>query len=264
MRSEILRLIACVIVVSLTMIGCDGVTQPEPVDPLTELKQRLAQSPRENEEAEEIALWLSGEIVAPETLYVQVRDALTRLRDAFGDSVPCLDSISYRHTHQVSYLYLGMNACAVERIREGTYHGWDSLNALYRVTSIDTSWFSEGWLDMAELRFEGRLNPVLLDEYYEGLSGVGFVDVQDNYLGDGPNLYPWMSESGFTFLLRNTWGCYPTWCPEGHFWYFKEIDQQPVLVGDYLHDQQSEWPDWWAEANDSYCAWFIVDHCPGD
>ena len=264
MRFEILRLIACLIVVSLMMISCDGITQPEPVDPFADLKQRLAQSPRENEEAELMALWLSDEIVAPETLYVQVHDALTRLRDTFGDSVHCLDSISYRHTHQVSYVSLAMNACAVESIREGTYHHWDSLNTLYRVTSIDTSWFSEGWLHLAILRFEGRLNPVILGEYYEQLDGVGFVGLENNYLGDGPNLYPWKTESGFTFLLRNTWDCWPIGCPLGHFWYFREIDQQPVLVGDYLFDSESEWPDWWAEANDSYCAWFLVDHCPGD
>lgn len=264
MKSAVPGLVVGLILVSLIVIGCDGITEPEQIDPLADLKQRLAQSPRDNEEAELMALFLSGEIVAPETLYVQVHDALTRLRDTCSDSVPCLDSISYRHTHHTSYLNLWLLEDAIERIRNGTYHDWDSLNSLYRVTSIDTSLFSHAWLHTAILRFEGRLNPTLLAEYYGKLSGLHDVITWSNYIGDGPNLYPWITCTGFTFLLRATNGFCPSGCGLGHVWYFKEIDRQPILIGDYERDGQSEWPDWWAEANDGYCAWFQFPDCLGD
>lgn len=264
MKSAIPGLAATLILISMLMVGCDGVTKPEQVDPLADLKQRLAQSPRDNEEAELMALFLSGEIAAPETLYIQVRDALTRLRDAFSDSVPCLDSISYRHKFLTSYLSLWMLDDAVEKVRNGSYHDWDSLNTLYRVTSIDTSSFSRERYRVASLQFEGRLNTALLKEYYENLYGVYDVTRSSYFFGDGPNIYPWIIDTGFTFLLRATNPFCPSGCGLGHVWYFKEMDMQPVLIGDYVEDAQSEWPDWWPEANDAYCTWFEFTDCPGD
>jgi hypothetical protein len=264
MKSAIPGLAATLIFISMLMIGCDGTTKPEEVDPLADLKQRLAQSPYENEEAELMALFLSGEIVAPEALYIRLCDALTRLRGAYSDSIPCLDSISYRHKFHTSHIDLWMLDDAVERIRDGTYSDWDSLNVLYRVTSIDTSLLSLGQYHVVALAFEGRLNATLLKEYYEDLAGVYDVTRWSYLFPDGPNIYPWITDTGFTFLLRSTNAFCPSGCGLGHVWYFKELDQRPVLIGDHVQDGQTDWPDWWTEANDAYCTWFELPDCTGD
>ncbi|MCH9031450.1 MAG: hypothetical protein IIB00_04240, partial [candidate division Zixibacteria bacterium] len=74
----------CIVVMALS--SCEN-HSIEPGPPPT-LEELLAQTPRENGEAEEMALWLSGDLVAPEGLYLKLLGKLELLRTQWNEDYP--------------------------------------------------------------------------------------------------------------------------------------------------------------------------------
>ncbi|MFQ5607719.1 MAG: hypothetical protein ACE5GA_07210, partial [Candidatus Zixiibacteriota bacterium] len=199
------------------------------------LSERIALSPRDNAEAEEMAVWLSGDTVATTALYEEILRDLQALRARFSESVEPLGRIRFTYPSISGQIHLAFSDTVREMIRNSSYHEWDSLNNLFVLQSIDTStirWINPDREEMiATLVFEGRLNPFRVAESYLSLSGVTRANAS-GLGGDFSNIYPIRQGRNLAFLLREAWGDCPAGCLASHFYYFREIDSGVELVGD--------------------------------
>jgi len=232
----------------------DHGTNTKSGDPLESLEDQLARTPRENAEAEWAALWLSDALVAPESLYVQIRDDLTRLRQAFRDSIRELRWIEFVPHICPTTIDLLLTDSAFAAVRTGHYHGWDSLNHLYGLDTIEISDYAE-YSHVVYLEFEKRLNADSLSEYYALLPGV-LATWPNEFGGDWSNIYPWKVGGQRTYLFREGSMDCPAGCIEERFWYFRANDNSVELVGTFYRNWIEELPDppvWWEEAKTGYC-----------
>jgi hypothetical protein len=210
-------------------------------------------TPKENEEAELIALCLSGQLVAPDDLYAQVLTDLASIRSAFGESLDSVVQITFWPHWVPGCLVIGFDDTTVAKIRAGEYHDWDDLNEQYGLESLDTSMIS--WLGFVRLDFIGRLHPYRLREVYAALPGVRAAS-PNGIRGDGPNVYARETTSGMTYLFRKGWNDCPSGCIDNAYWYFVFQAGQPQLVGCWPEYDGSPQPSWWEEARlnkENYC-----------
>ncbi|MGB7062910.1 MAG: hypothetical protein WBF13_11235 [Candidatus Zixiibacteriota bacterium] len=210
-------------------------------------------TPKADEEAELIALCLSGELVAPDGLYEQVRRDLATIRATFGDTIELIDQIRFSPPWSPGFLMIGFDVTAVEQIRSGQYHAWDELNEKYEVMTIDTMLLD--WIGLATLSFKGRLHGHRLAELYGVLPGTWTVNPSYSR-GDLPNVYCRQTWEGMTYLFRYGWGDCPSGCIYSEFWYFRVDDNLPAFVGHWAPHQEPNVPEWWEEARlnrEHYC-----------
>jgi len=235
--------------------------EPQPPDELVDLQNQLAESPRDNEEAELMAMWLGRE-VAHTRDYDKIRTALSVLRDNYRSSVPQLDSIEFSYFNEVGRIFVFLTASAVTQLRTGVYADWDSLNTLYRMTDMDTIriWNS----GEVSLSFEGRLKPELMGAIYGSLPSIWHYGINLRG-GDWSNLYPWPEGNAMTFLLRRADGDCPAGCINSHFWYFRVTEGHAEYVGDFEVEDGIPFPDWWDVAKSGFCHYFSYFHgyCSG-
>ena len=213
-------------------------------------------TPRENEEAELIALCLSGELIAPDSLYEQVLSDLAAIRATFGDTFELINQIKFMPPWQAGCLIIGFDESTFQQIRNDEYHAWDDLNQQYHASNIDTIPFHlDGGIVL--LTFEGRLHPWCLTELYSVLPGARAPS--PNFIaGDWSNVYARQTRDGITYLFRRGWGDCPSGCLYSEYWYFIFEGDQPVFVGHWAPDEDPNEPDWWEEARqneEAYRRW---------
>ena len=209
-----------------------------------------------DEEAALMALWYGDQLLPDRELYRQFSDALKDLRKIFRNSIPEVN-IRFKFPSAVGQLMVIFTDSAVAEYRAGNYTAWDSLNTLFRLQSIDTSLFS-GSFPVARLTFKCILHPDHLALYYKELPGVKGATANLGG-GDWSNLYPWILEGEVTFLARDAWGDCPSGCIENHFFYFKQIDSEFQLMGDWWF--WTPVPDWWEEGRAAFCAYRTHGYC---
>jgi hypothetical protein len=203
----------------------------------------ILKSPRENKEAEEIALCLSDKLVAPENLYRTVLNHLTVIRAEYGDSIPQLKEITLRPNWVIGELLIMLTLEAREEVRRGEYHDLDFLNAHLKLAQMDTS--SLGFVGYVRLIFEARLHPVHLMDLYNPVASIRYA--QPNYwYGDRSNIYTSFSETGITYLFREAWGDCPSGCIYERFWCFEATHSGISYIGSWDPALESE-PDWWGK-----------------
>jgi hypothetical protein len=210
-------------------------------------------SPRENEEAELVALCLSGEIVAPDNLYEQVLHDLATIRATFGDSLEAVKGIKFRRPWQPGELGIGFDDTTAQQILDEEYHAWDTLNETYELTGMDTRHLTG--IRAVFLTFRGRLHAWRLAELYSQLPGVETTG--PNYIiGDGSSVYARQALDGMTYLFRHGWGDCPNGCLNNEYWYFIFEDGHPVFMGHWPNYEGEPQPAWWSEARlnmEHYC-----------
>jgi hypothetical protein len=244
MRSALYLLIFLITTASASFMSCgaDKTSKPEPPNEYSIFLTQLAESPRDNAEAELMALWITGKAVAYRSDYDRIRNSIARVRSEYGDSIPFVDSQQFVYPMSVSKIYVYLTACAIEKFRNGEYHDWDSLNTLYRVSDIVLKSYG-----LILLSFEPRLNPMLLLESYRDLASITYAE--PNFLiGDRPNVYPWFDGDDETFLFRYAWGDCPSGCIHSKFWYFRVVGNTVEYVGVYAPSDGDPIPAWWDEA----------------
>lgn len=128
----------------------------------------LTSTPRENIEAEEATLWLSGSLVAPDDLYYKLVGHFASIREEYGDQIPKLRSTPFRSHWDSESLVLTVTEEAMQRYEIGEFHDLDSLNALFGTTRIQALAGRAALL----LEFERRYNPYRLAEIYESVACV--------------------------------------------------------------------------------------------
>ena len=206
-------------------------------------------SPKENWEAELMALCLSGELTAPDSLYYRILNDLEAIRADFGDVFEPVHGIGFRPPWMASYLLVAFDESAAQLIVDGEYHAWDELNENHHVTEIKI-----GGHGLVSLVFDGRLNPHRLAEQYQVLPGALYAE-PNFWIGDGPNVYARQTDFGFSYLFRYARGDCPAGCIHNEYWYFVCEESGPTFIGHWVHRHQPE-PEWWQEARlnrEHYC-----------
>ena len=240
-RKLAINIFLSLILVILLASSCERSVSPNKrsaID-LGAYKWDLERSPRENREAEEMALWLSDRLVAPEHLYQTILYQLAAIRAEYGDSIPQLKEISFRAKWAIGELLILLTIEARDLFWIGKYHDWDFLNEYLKLKKMDTCC---GW---NHLVFEGRLHPEYLVDLYVTVASVEYAQPNHRY-GDGSTIYPSFSENGITYLFREAWGDCPSGCIHERFWCFKAKGFDIEYIGYWDPDSEPE-PDWWGK-----------------
>ena len=241
MKSNLLTILVVMIflpLISLLVLDCSSRSNPTGPD------DSGWPTPRANKEAEEAALWLSDSLIAPEWLYQDILIHLAVIRTLYGDSIQKVREIEFVPPWSSNSISLKVTEQAREQIRAGEYHDLDLLNFAFHHVSTDTILL--GWLGYIYLSFEGRLNPERLAELYSEVPSVLYASQASHRIGDYPNIYPWFSDNGVTYLLRDAWGDCPSGCIYSIYWYFKAADSGIEYIGFWDPQTQPE-PDWWEQ-----------------
>jgi len=242
MRSLI---ISCLMLAAV-FCGCDS-------DPVTRSSGStppdLSVTPMADAEAEMAALWQSGEIVAPTVLYNRIGSDLAIIREQWGDSI-AETAIQFQAWWQPSLIHMGFDSATYDSVMEGTYHAWDSLNELYRVTEV-----SSVFPPHITVEFEGRLNPIRLVDIYKGLPGAYYVQ-SGGTVGDRSVMLPVRDKRTMKYFFRNAWGDCPAGCIYSEIFYFTVKDDSVDYVGSLLLDhpypEPTDWLDTFNVAKEAY------------
>jgi hypothetical protein len=143
-------------------------------------------TPRQDIEAEEAALWLSGSLVAPDKLYMTILADLSSIRAKYGSLIPELNGLRFRPPWIPGVLVVKLSDQAIRQFLDGEYHDLDSLNSHFGLSA--TNRVLSNWVS---LEFTGRFNPYRLVQVYEAVPSV-LMAQPDYYYGDFPNVYPWL------------------------------------------------------------------------
>ena len=212
--------------------------------------------PPVSEEAQLIALSISGEIQPPQSLSHDIEAHLTQIRAEYGNIDAAINSLSYRPPWVPGRIIIGVDTTTNRMIKEGSYRAWDVLNLKYQISEIKTTSFDtpNSWV---VLSFDGILHPRHLANLYANLPGVKYAE-PDGYAGDSPNIYPLSTPSGFSYLFRDAWGDCPSGCIYNKYWYFIIMPTGPQLIGSWDPQNQPSQPSWWPDAKeniDQYRSW---------
>ncbi len=233
---------------------------PTPTDRTQWIKDQLAQTPREDVEAEQAALWYSNELVAPEWLYQKFHNDLQRIR-ANDWGISQVRTIHFFSNVPISQILVRFDSSSIVQLRRGEYRAWDSVNALLRVNDIDT--LALQLAPTVKLTFEGIANGDSLANSYRGLPGVTSAG-PDILGGDDSNVYPWLRGEKRTYLFREGSEDCPSGCLVSEYWYFRVTDEKVEYVGHaYRNFPEQIWqrPDWWGEAFVARCMFESLGHC---
>lgn len=224
----------------------------------------LTAHPRENVEADQMAIFLSGELTAPEELYARLRDDLARVREEYGDEVTAntdrvshVGDVEFQLPWVPSKVLVAFEAAWADSVREGNYPYWDALNAALGAVSIS----SLGSFDYVVIRFEPLLNPCVLGSFYRDLPGVR-NSYPDQYCCDWPGIYPRPADSKTTLLIRDAWGDCPAGCTGQEYWYFEVDDSADVVLRGKGSSLGSD--DWGSEAMANLNLYDHLRQCPGE
>ncbi len=208
MKNKIFQFTVAVIVMSIFPISCDDINRvstlpddnggnlgPDSTDSGT---ASIWNTPRPNAEAEKMALWLSGETAAPDTLYARIEEGLKKLRAQYGDLYPVNDEFEF--PAQVSRITFSAFKQLYEMIRDGEYTGWDRLNERYEIDSVVLRPPKYGFY--GDIYFKGRKNSYRLAAEYRRRGEFGGFSAVNILWYD--NILPWIENGKLAFLVRES------------------------------------------------------------
>lgn len=191
-------------------------------NPLREVLKMATHNVITNTDAELLAMEISGALLPPPTLFQQLYNDLTAIRQAY----PVMASIRH-HPRWVPGELIGLlSAEAMAQFNQGEYHSLDTLNAEYGpVEIIPFARFSMEDLNFVKFQLKQRYNPEYLVPLYAAAEGV--EDVSANWLGgDGDRI----KFSGVHYTFIKGWGDCPRGCTYRHYWVFSVDNGIVTLV----------------------------------
>jgi len=226
-------------------VGCSG----------SDLQSPRTPPPNEiviaSEEAELAALWLSGELTAPQDLLETIEADFDSIRAEYADST-LLASVEFFPPWEPSKILIQLTPEGVQRLRDGDFAEFDSLGVEFGITKVDTASLWR-YLRVAKLSFNGLKHPVRIAREYAALSDVVFAE-PNGFVGDWSNVYPWKITDGMSYLIRYAWGDCPSGCIHSILWYFRVRNGVVEYVGRVQKPDEPN-PVWWDEAKLAYEAY---------
>lgn len=237
-------------------VGCSG-RSTNPEDNKTE---PTIHDPFENEEAELLALVMSGELCAPRDMYEHVHQDLAQIRSEWGETIPQLQTVVHSPQWDPTGILLDVNEATYREIENGQYTAWDSVNALFEVDTITLWQLLHGIAYYAGIGFGGYLNSRLTFDAYVTLPGV--IEVSSSTrMGDGPNIYGAVHDWGRAYLFRAAGGDCFSGCIDNRFWYFRSTAEGIEYAGDWYPTEKGQpLPSWWEEASMAVDLYYGWDH----
>jgi len=206
---------------------------------------------REDVEADKLALLFSGEIIAPQALYLTISADLKTLRFNIPDSLSFLRDIEFTPRDAFDMVQLSMDSVGRQWFRDGKYTAWDSLNTYFGLTFLDTfvlpAWerFNESMY--VTFRSAHRFNPYLVSEKYDTLEGVESAFTV-GLGGDSPSLYFGVFDNRKFFLIRDAWGDCPSGCIHARFYLFRNRNNSYKLDESWPPGDEEGVPQWLIDA----------------
>jgi hypothetical protein len=200
-----------------------------------------------SEEAMVMALYLSGELRPPYELTLTVERDLEQIRSGFAAEYPAVDTLFFRPQWLPSRISVRFDEVTAQKVIDGDYQGWDTLNRRLRVTDIELDHPYAGGVT-AVLLFQELLNTQRLQKMYERLPGVVHTGFFIGNWNPYPNVFPRITETGMSYLFLDAWGDCVAGCIHLEYWYFVSDGDAPVFVGTWNRYGGSPEPDWWPEA----------------
>jgi hypothetical protein len=232
------RIALFLVLISLLLFSCSN--------PFGSSKKNHDYTSEDMQEAEVIALCLSGDITAPGGLYNRALADLADIRSSYGSNFTQINTIRFQAPWVPSCIVIDFESGTSQLVANGQYNAWDELNKQYQLSEIDLSSIK---YDRALLKFKGRLHPRRLSESYSKLPGVNYAE-PNGIMGYSYNIYPRQTAvSGLTYLFRNGWGDCLAGCIYNEYWYFVAYESSQVIFLGYWNPQKDpKEPDWWSEA----------------
>lgn len=215
--------------------GVEGTCEGYPFGATVE---EIAATPREDADAELLALLVSGQLTAPQALYERVSDDLAAIRA----QDPMLVDHHARSPWDFGSAAVSFDEAGTMAMQAGTYDGWDCPNDRYGVTPMpspileDTAFLSTGdkQLHMGRLAEEYRLLPNVIYTEPGGSLDGSYICLEPQ--GDLHR-----------YLFARGGGDCPAGCTEWDYWEYS-VDAGGVVTFD---GQSTELPDGWAD----HCGW---------
>lgn len=192
-------------------------------------------------ESDRLAMLLSGQLRAPDSLKARVRSDLDLIRRRYGDSHPGTASVVFCVPWRLGSMLLAPDSSTLEAILVDSYTAWDSLNSEF---NFDTYVRLGSWLWMF---FNTTANVRAMTALYQQLPGIQRAYV-DHWGGDWPTLWPQIAGDTIKYVFRMAWGDCPAGCAFSQYWFFKTVPGWAWPVGFWDEAGGAPAPSWWPEA----------------
>lgn len=205
--------------------------------------------PADTRDAETIAMWESGELTAPAGLLQRVQSDLRRLRTLPGADQIAIPCLPFAPPWNLSRIGIRVDSASFYAMQQGTYHEWDSLNAVYGALWADFEYYGAPGLYFATGTFDGIYNSPLLAILYDDLPGIETAyEMYSYWIGESfPDaVFPQVRGDTNTYLFKMAWdfsGIYG----RHRYWYGMALPDSAWIVGDWDPKLQPE-PGWWERA----------------
>jgi len=253
MKSSLVIIAFCLLALVI-FIACEGekdITAP-PKIPSDENGIELVYTAEDTLEAQALACWFSGELLASDVVFSELLYNINYLRYVHGDSFSVLNENRFMAPWIIGELLIKFDDTTCTQIINREYTGWESLAEHLQPDTILRNPDTLGW---GKLGFDEWYNPRRLAEIYVTLPGA---------LNSTPN--------GIAWAGTHTFPIFPGWVNEemsylfvhnggsagGPFSYFKYINEEPQYIGT-RHGFGEPEPDWWPEAQSIWFNFEIWD-----
>ena len=192
-------------------------------------------------EAIEFAIWLSGELEAPDSLVTELLYNLNYLRYKFGSAFPIVnDAGRFLPPWKLSQVSCKVDSTTARLINDDVYMGWDILPLSLHPDNIIQYPDNLGW---CLIGFNEIYHPNRLSESYSTL--LGFIICEPNRMDfaglSGYPFFPAINNGTISYLYP-----YPAGMTQ-YYYYFESEGEEPRFIGMWDRINEAE-PDWWPEA----------------
>lgn len=221
---------------ALLLCGCGN----NPVSSKSDEPEDISATPRADAEAEEMALYISRQLVAPEALYQRVKTDLLEIRTLFADSGH-LPDVAFAMWTPPGQVLLKISTTLLNDSTTAAFHHFDSLNTYFRLESVHTYQYLSQYY---KLRFYGLLHAVRLAQAYREVDGILSASAGPT-AGDRPNIYPVQHGHSIRYYIREAGGDCPAGCIHSYVHCVDANDEGYTYVGGHYNWSEDEPPDWW-------------------
>lgn len=213
--------------------------------------EEIAVTPRDDEEAEGLAICLATGLVAFEEVYERLLTDLDAIRGAW----PQLEEVEYRASPDLYDVWLRMELEVAEEVESGTYRDWDCIHSYFDAVRVNPVVPLDDYA-FVQVELEGRYDTDVLAEIYVGLRGVLEAEGARGPAGDsdGSNIGGLIDGGTYHYVFDYGDGDCPSGCVYHHYTYVvTETPGAPTLIDTWDRGEGAtdtgDAPDWLSMSN---------------